>query len=149
MANSDASPHELFKNALGVTTKAMSEESELEVAFGTEASHADGQTLRLRTPPREISPFMAATLRGESDAVALRLAHHDPAAHARHLPQGDIPREVYEAAETARIESIGANAMDGTADNLDAALAARCEREGLTRMEDRQDAPLAPAIEFL
>ncbi|MEM7661173.1 MAG: cobaltochelatase subunit CobT [Pseudomonadota bacterium] len=149
MANSDASPHELFKNALGVTTKAMSEESELDVAFGSDPSHADGQTLRLRTPPRELSPLMAATLRGESDAVALRLAHHDPAAHARHLPQGDIPREVYEAAETARIESIGAKAMDGTADNLDAALAARCEREGFTRMEDRQDAPLAPAIEFL
>jgi cobaltochelatase CobT len=39
-------------------------------------------------------------------------------AHMKHRPQGDLPRQVYDAAETARIESLGANAMRGTADNL-------------------------------
>ena len=149
MAKPDASPHELFKAALGVTTKAMSAESELDVAFGADPSHADGALLKLRTPPRDIDPKIAATLRGEADAVALRLAHHDPVAHAQHRPQSDLSRDVYEAAETARVESIGACAMDGTADNLDAALVARCEREGFTRLQDRQDVPLAPALEFL
>ena len=149
MPKTDTSPAELFKSALAATTKAMSATKDLEVAYGNDLSHADGGRLVLRTPPRELSPLVAATLRGEADAVALRLAHHDAAAHARHRPQGDLPRAVYDAAESARLMAIGANAMDGTADNLDAALVARCEREGLTRMEDRQAAPLAPALEFL
>ncbi|MEL7130211.1 MAG: cobaltochelatase subunit CobT, partial [Pseudomonadota bacterium] len=149
MAKDETSPQELFKQALAATTKAMGETSDTEVSFGAEPARAEGGRIALRTPPREISPLIAATIRGEADAVALRLAHHDAAAHALHRPQGDLPRDVYEAAETARIEAIGARAMAGTADNLDAALVARCERDGLTRMEDRQDAPLAPALEFL
>ena len=141
--------HELFKQALGVTAKAMSADKDVEVSFSADGPNTVGERITLRPPPRELSPQLAARARGEADSVALRRAHHDPEAHARHRPQGDLPRQVYEAAETARIESIGAAKMSGTAANLDAALVARCEREGYSRMEDRQDAPLAPALEFL
>jgi len=148
MAKTDTSPLELFKQALAATTKAIAATPDVEVGFGNEPA-AGQAALTLRTPPRALSPDVVATARGEADAAALRLAHHDAAAPARHIPKGELPRDVYEAAETARIESLGANAMRGTADNLDAALIARCEREGFTRMDDRQDAPLAPALEFL
>lgn len=148
MSKDSASPIELFKQSLATTTKAMAAVSDLEVGFGAEAA-AGETTITLRTPPTDLSAEKVSIARGEADAAALRLAHHDPEAHARHRPQGELPREVYEAAETARVEALGANAMDGTAENLDAVLAQRCEREGYTRMEDRQDAPLAPALEFL
>ncbi|MCH2458693.1 MAG: cobaltochelatase subunit CobT, partial [Henriciella sp.] len=105
--------------------------------------------LVLQAPPRELSKEQAARARGEADALSLRMAHHDAAAHLAERPSGEMARQVYEAAERARIESIGANAMDGTADNLDAALAARCEKAGYSRMQDRTEAPIAPAIEFL
>ncbi len=141
--------HELFKQALGVTAKAMSADKDVEVGFSADGPNTTGERIMLRPPPKELSPQLAARARGEADSVALKRAHHDSEAHLRHRPQGELARTVYEAAETARIESIGAAKMDGTAANLDAALVARCEREGYARMEDRQDAPLAPALEFL
>lgn len=148
MAKNETSPLELFKQSLAATTKAIAATPDVEVGFGNEPA-TGATTLTLRTPPSDLAAAVVATARGEADAAALRLAHHDAAAHARHSPKGEIPRQVYEAAETARIESIGANAMRGTAENLDAALIARCEREGYTRLDDRQEAPLAPALEFL
>ena len=149
MAKTDDTPFELFKQALAATAKAMSQTRDVEVSYSAEAGRADEGRLILQTPPRELSPKQAARARGEADAISLRLAHHDAAAHNAERPSGEMARQVYEAAERARIESIGANAMDGTAANLDAALAARCEKAGYTRMQDRTEAPIAPAIEFL
>ncbi|MAN75104.1 MAG: cobaltochelatase subunit CobT [Henriciella sp.] len=149
MANKDDTPYELFKQALAATAKAMSQTRDVETSFVSEAGRADDRRLMLQSPPRELSPQQAARARGEADALSLRMAHHDEAAHLADRPSGEMARQVYEAAERARIESIGANAMNGTAANLDAALAARCEKAGYTRMQDRTDAPIAPAIEFL
>ncbi|WP_084420796.1 cobaltochelatase subunit CobT [Henriciella litoralis] len=149
MAKTDDTPFELFKQALATTAKAMSQTRDVETSFSAEAGRAEGGRLILQTPPRELSARQAARARGEADALSLRMAHHDPVAHNAERPKGEMARQVYEAAERARIESIGANAMDGTATNLDAALAARCEKAGYTRMQDRTEAPIAPAIEFL
>lgn len=149
MSNSEDAPYELFKQALTTTAKAMSAQRDVEVAFSGDGPRAEEGRIALAAPPRELSPLLAARARGEADGAALRLAHHDVIAHNRHRPDGDVGRQVYEAAERARIESIGARAMAGTADNLDAALVARCEKAGYTRVTDRSEAPIAPAVEFL
>ncbi|WP_018148792.1 cobaltochelatase subunit CobT [Henriciella marina] len=149
MSNKDDTPLELFKQALAATAKAMSQTRDVETSFVSEAGRIEEGRLVLQSPPRELSPEQAARARGEADALSLRMAHHDASAHAADRPSGEMARQVYEAAERARIESIGANAMDGTAANLDAALAARCEKAGYSRMQDRTDAPIAPAVEFL
>ena len=144
----DTTPQELFKAALAVTTKAMSAEREIEVGFGNDAGD-QGDRIVLRQPPIEISAELAARIRGEADAMALRRAHHNPAAHLAHRPQGDLARRVYEGAETARIESLGANAMLGTAGNLDAALDHRCKSTNFGAGSEDPEAILAPALEFL
>jgi cobaltochelatase CobT len=149
MSKTEDAPYELFKQALITTTKAMSAERDVEVVFSGDGPRAEPTKITLPPPPREMSPAIAARARGEADAQALRLAHHDAEAHSQARPQGDVGRQVYEAAERARIESIGSRAMDGTAANLDAALSARCEKAGYGRVADRTQAPLAPAIEFL
>ncbi|MEM6653639.1 MAG: cobaltochelatase subunit CobT [Pseudomonadota bacterium] len=149
MSKTDDAPFELFKQALATTAKAMSQTRDVEVAFSGDGPRAESDRLVLPPPPRDLSPEQAARARGEADATALRLAHHDPTAHSRFRPDSEVGRQVYEAAERARIESIGARAMEGTAANLEAALASRCEKAGYARMEDRQEAPLAPAVEFL
>ncbi|MBU3922291.1 MAG: cobaltochelatase subunit CobT, partial [Alphaproteobacteria bacterium] len=144
----DTTPQDLFKAALAATTKAMSAERELEVGFGNDAGD-HGDRLVLRPPPIELAPEIAARIRGEADALALRRAHHDPAAHLAHRPQGDLARRVHESAETARIESLGANAMTGTAGNLDAALDFRCKSTNFGNGSEDPEAVLAPALEFL
>lgn len=149
MSKIDDAPFEMFKQALAATAKAMSAEREMEVVFAGDGPRAEANRIVLPPPPRDLSPALTARARGEADAAALRVAHHDRAAHAASQPKGEIGRQVYEAAERARVESIGARAMDGTADNLDAALVARCEKAGYTQITDREQAPLAPAIELL
>ncbi|MEM1087785.1 MAG: cobaltochelatase subunit CobT [Pseudomonadota bacterium] len=141
--------YDLFKQALSTTAKAMSGTPDVEVTFAGDGPRAEAQRITLPPPPHELSPLLAARARGEADAAALRLAHHDPIAHLRNKPDGEVGRQVYEAAERARIESLGARAMDGTAANLDAALVARSEKAGYTRITDRTQAPIAPAIELL
>ncbi|WP_273053193.1 MULTISPECIES: cobaltochelatase subunit CobT [Hyphomonas] len=144
----DTTPQELFKQALAVTTKAMSADRDVEVGYGNEPG-ADAERIVLRPPPVTLPAEVAARIRGEADAVALRKAHHDAGAHMKHRPQGDLPRQVYDAAENARIESLGANAMRGTADNLDAVLTHRCESGEFGMGTEEPEAVLAPAIEFL
>ena len=144
----DTTPQELFKQALATTTKAMSADRDVEVGFGNDVG-SDGETITLRLPPVQISAVLAARIRGEADAVALRRAHHDPSAHFANRPQGDLPRRVYDAAEQARIESLGANAMRGTADNLDAVLDHRCQSGEFAMGTEDAEAVLAPALEFL
>lgn len=147
--NDTSSPAELFKQALGATTKAMSCEKDIEVSFSKDATSGDKSRINITTPPIELSRPQAARIRGEADAIALRIAHHDAEAYGKHRPQGELARDVYEAAEQARIESIGANAMLGTADNLDAALIQRCRKSGLDQVTLKDEAPLAKAVEFL
>ena len=46
-------------------------------------------------------------MRGHADAVALKLACHDPAVHRRLVPGGQQARAVFDAVEQARVEAIG------------------------------------------
>ncbi len=145
----DQSPAEQFRRALATTSRALSGERELEVKFGGEkAGFVQGRML-LPNPPEKLDLSDAARARGKADALALRLALHDTAEHSRGLPPGSTARKIFDSAEQARCEALGAKSMAGVAENLDAALVDRCRREGWNVSEDRQDAPLEAAISML
>ncbi len=70
-----------------------------------------------------------------ADGVALRLAHHDPAAHLKNVPLAPEARAAFEGVETARLEALGANAMTGMRDNLAAAYEYALDPKNLSRLE--------------
>jgi cobaltochelatase CobT len=140
---------DIFKSALGAATRALAGQDDVEVDFAVDGGRLSGHQITLTSPPRDITPATAARARGQADALALRLAHHDAMTHAKLAPRREDARRLFEAAERARVESIGAAAMDGVAENLDAALTLRCERAGYGRVADRSRAPLEDALEFL
>ncbi len=140
---------DVFKSALSAATRALAGQDELAVEFSVDGGRVQDGQITLSAPPRELTPVAAARARGQADALALKVAHHDARAHARHLPQREDARRLFEAAERARVESIGAAAMDGVAENLDAALAQRCERAGYGRTMDKSRAPMDDALEFV
>lgn len=144
----DTNPQELFRSALAVTTKAISGERDLEIGFGPDTGD-HGQRLVLRPPPVELPPDLAARIRGEADQLAVRRAYHDPAAHQLRRPAGDVARRVYDAAETARIESLASRAMPGMAGNLEAVLDFRCRSGDFRSGAQDPESVLAPALEFL
>ena len=138
-----------FRRALAATTRAMSGERELEVTFGGDSARLAQGRVVLPNPSERVSEAEAAKLRGRADALALRIALHDSPTHQRGLPPGSLARGVFDAVEQARCEALGARAMKGVAENLDAALTDRCRRQGWNVAEDRQAAPLADAISML
>ncbi|MEO1137223.1 MAG: cobaltochelatase subunit CobT, partial [Pseudomonadota bacterium] len=113
---------EAFKRALLHSTRALSAQRDVDVGFGGEHAAVQGNSARIPLPARILDDNSAAIARGESDAAALRLAHHDSLAHARLSPNGAEARAVFAALENARCEAIGAMALKGVGDNLAASL---------------------------
>jgi cobaltochelatase CobT len=143
-------PVELFKRSLAQATRALAgAEDELEVAFGAEGPRLAPGKIVLPHPPRVISDPEAERIRGQADALALRLAHHDEREHARMRPASADARAVFDAVEDMRIQALGANAMKGVSNNLTAALTDALERRGAGRVKDRASAPLADAVALM
>ena len=138
-----------FKRAIEEAVRTIAEEPELTVIFGTEAPGAQGSQVQLPLLTPEIGAEGVVNVRGEADAIALRIAHHDEVVHSGHQPAGNIARPIYDAVETARIESLGALQMKGVGVNLRARLEKQCDERGFSEMTNRDDAPLAEAVGFM
>jgi len=143
------SPVEPFKRALTFAARTIAEDPELQVSFGAETPGVRGDTIRLPLPSRELHVNEVARIRGMSDAYALRLRHHDGATHRNFSPMGEMARDIYEASEQARVESIGARDMRGMAKNLNAALEHRYAEMGFTNVLERAEVPLADAVALI
>ena len=148
--SSKETPTELFKRALAQSTRALAgAEEALEVTFGAEGPRLSPGRIVLPHPPRNLSDPDAERIRGQADALALKLAHHDDAAHARLRPPSPEARAVFDAVEEMRVQALGANALKGVSNNLTAALTDLLERKGAAGMLDRSRAPMAEAVALM
>jgi cobaltochelatase CobT len=143
------SPTEPFKRAVTGCLRAIARRKELDVAFAAERPGFVGGKVRLPEPPRRLTGPEAAIVRGHADAIALKLACHDPAVHRRLVPGGQQARAVFDAVEQARVEAIGARRMAGVAKNLSAMIDDRFHRGKFDDVSDRADAPIEEAIAMM
>lgn len=148
MAGSKETPTEVFKRALAQSTRALAGCDALDVSFANDGPRLEAGRVILAQPSRAFSGEEAVRLRGQADGLALTLAHHDAAAHAKLRPEGQRAREVFDAVEDVRVHAIGANALTGVGHNLAAALADRLERQGYGRA-DNTAAPMAEGLALL
>src|SRR5580704_11668187 len=146
MASKTENPTEIFKRAIAHAARSLAEQPDLEVTFSGDGPQLVGNHAVLPHPPRDLSPKETSRIRGLADQMALRLAHHDEASHARLRPQSVQARAVFEAVEQARIDAIGANALMGVRANLTSALESSIEKRGLNRFDDPAAAPLADIV---
>ena len=142
-------PAETFKRALGHAARALAEQPELEVVFASDGPRVSGGVLTLPHPPRDPSGPESASLRGQADRLALRLANHDEAADRRLRPADAQAADVFDAAEQARVEAVGSEFLAGVRGNLDAALLTRLERTGALRAAEAERVPLPEAVGLL
>ncbi|MGZ3397593.1 MAG: cobaltochelatase subunit CobT [Caulobacteraceae bacterium] len=145
----DESPIEPFKRALAHAARSLAETPDLEVVFSNEGPALYANRAVLPHPPRDLPMKEATRLRGLADQMALWLAHHDRAAHARFKPGGQDAAEAFEAIERARVEAIGANALGGVRLNLAAALEAQLEKKGLARRAETTEPPMADILALM
>ncbi len=142
-------PTEPFKRALSVAVRAIAGDEEVQVGFGPGRAELEGKSIQLPEPSRAPSPREIAVIRGWADSLALTAACHDAKLHRKLAPPAGDARAVFEAAERARVEALGANRMSGMADNL----AAKCEEQyahgRFARVKDKAEAPLEDALALL
>src|SRR5207253_9985578 len=132
-----------------VCLRAIAAKNDVEVSFASERPGLAGGKARLPEPPRRLNEREAAIVRGHADAIALRLACHDPAVHRKLAPGGQQARAVFDAIEQARVEAIGARRMGGVAKNLAAMLDDRFHRGKFDEVTDRADAPIEEAVALM
>jgi len=149
VSHSKENPVEPFKRAVTMAVRSIAGRDDLTVNFGTEPASLRGTHVRLPLPARDLPENDVAHCRGSADSIALRIAFHDDATHRQLLPTGGTARAVFEAAETARVEALGANAMKGVAANLTAALTEKCDKRGFATITDRVDAPIEEVVSML
>jgi cobaltochelatase CobT len=140
---------EAFKRATAGAVRAMSGQPEVEVAFQAGPASLAGARARLPSPTRGLPDAEITRLRGAADAVALRIRHHDSGIHSARSPASREAREVYDALEQARVETLGSRHMAGVAANLRQKLAEQCEADGYDRMARKEQLPLGAALALL
>ena len=149
MAKNPESPLEPFKRALAHAARSLAETPDLEIVYSGEGPQLSGNRAVLPHPPRDLTPEDAARIRGLADQMALRIAHHDPAAHARSRPHSGPGQPIYDALEQARIEAIGANAMGGVRENLKAVMNHAWQRKAFNEVEALANPPLADVVSLM
>ena len=149
MTTKDEPPVEQFKRATAACFRAIANRSDLDVSYSAEPPGISGDRVRLPFPSRDLPKEEVAQVRGEADAIALRLKHHDAKLHASLMPGGDSAPAIFEALEQARIEALGANRMVGVGENIAAALEDKYRREGLHRVTEKSDAVLPEVVRLM
>ncbi|SDG08574.1 cobaltochelatase CobT subunit [Limimonas halophila] len=144
------SSSERFKQATGATLRALARRSDVTASFHTnhQTGSQAGTDVQLPEPGREMSSEEAARLRGEADACAVRMRYHDQRVHSANRPTTQAAREVFDAVEQARCESLGST-FAGVSANLDAALDERYRARGYTHIQHREDVPLSEVLRVL
>ncbi|MGE0500814.1 MAG: cobaltochelatase subunit CobT [Rhizobiaceae bacterium] len=138
-----------FKRAVTVCMRAISGDRELEVAFAKERPALAGSRARLPELPKKATATDIAVTRGLGDSMALKRACHDIRVHTRLAPEGKQARAVFDAVEQARVEAIGARAMQGVAANIGSMLEDKYAKANLADVRDRADAPVEEALALM
>ena len=142
-------PLDEFRRVLAGASRAIAREREMDIAFAAEQGPASGKTARVPSPGPSLEPKLVAEARGAADSAALRLRHHDAAIHLLAAPADPEAAAVFEALETARVEALGARAMDGVKGNLDHLVEARIRSDAIGRARTAEEVPLATAVGLL
>ena len=142
-------PSEPFKRVLGLATRAIAGDDELNVTYAPGKPELDGKSMQLPEPSRVPSPKEIAVIRGWADSFALTAAQHDEKLHRKLAPTAGPARTVFEAAERARVESLGAIRMSGMASNLTAKIEDQYAHGRYLGVTERTDAPIEDAVALL
>ena len=145
----DQNPLEAFRQVLTGASRAIAREAEVELGFTADLPSAQGKSIKVPMPGRTLPEREVAEARGYADAAALKLRHHNPALHERNAPLDEVARAVFNAAEQARVEALGARSMAGVRANLNSAVEMRMRTDPITRARNSAEVPLSTAVALM
>ncbi len=138
-----------FLKSNAAAMRALAGGKEHQVTYAGTDTHVGHDDVRLPALPTTATPAQKASLRGAADGAALWLAHHNALTHKKHCPSPDGAKAIFESAERARVEAIGARHMKGVGANLDAALNQRYENRQIAAPGSADDAGIAEVVRLM
>ena len=147
MASSDS--NQQFLKSTAAAMRAIGGGVEHQVTYAGTDTHVGKADVRLPALPPRATAQQRASLRGAADAAALWLAHHDETTHRKLCPNLDGARAIFESAERARVEAIGARDLKGVGDNLEAALNQRYEDRQIEAPGQADETGIAEVVRLL
>ncbi|HIQ19177.1 MAG TPA: cobaltochelatase subunit CobT [Novosphingobium capsulatum] len=143
------SPLDTFRSVLTGTARALSEQSDVEVAWTSDQASQTGHLMRVPMPGRALPEAQVAQARGAADSMALRLRLHNDRVHENGAPTELLARACYDAVERVRYEALGSRGYAGMQVNLDAVTAQRVAADPISRATKPEEVPLPTAIALL
>ena len=147
MSSFDKDAQFLKSNAAAM--RALAGGKDHRVTYTGTDTHVGNDDVRLPALQPTATAAQKASLRGAADGAALWLAHHNALTHKKHCPSPDGAKAIFESAERARVEAIGARYMKGVGANLDAALDQRYENRQIDAPGSADDASIAEVVRLL
>lgn len=138
-----------FLKTNAAAMRALAGGKEHQVTYAGTDTHVGNDDVRLPALPPSATAAQKASLRGAADGAALWLAHHNAQTHKKHCPSPDGAKAIFESAERARVEAIGARQMKGVGANLDAALNQRYESRQIDAPGSADDNGIAEVVRLL
>src|SRR3546814_15659348 len=108
-------PLEDFRQALGAAARALAHDPEAELGYTADAPGMSEKSMKVPIPGRNLTSRQIAEARGWADAFALKLRHHNAAAHAQSRPAEPVARAVSDALEQGQVEGLGRRGVEGVA----------------------------------
>lgn len=142
-------PFEAFRRATAATFRAIAEVPEIEVTYAGEPAVMENNQLRLPLPSHDLPAVEVARVRGEADALALKLRHHDSNLHVRNRPSGDVAPLIFDSLEQARVEALGSQRMKGIGQNIGVALNEKYKADGFHRLKGKSNVALPEVIRLM
>ena len=138
-----------FLKSNAAAMRALAGGKEHQVTYAGTDTHVGNDDVRLPALPPTATAAQKASLRGAADGAALWLAHHNAITHKKHCPSPDGAKAIFESAERARVEAIGARHMKGVGANLDAALNQRYENRQIDAPGSADDSGIAEVVRLM
>ena len=136
-----------FQEAIASTLRAIAGGTEHDVVFIGE--HAQLGHEKIKLPKMNSLSTDASRLRGEADKIALWLKYHDPKLDLKNTPNGSLQKEIYKAAEYARVEALGSKYMPGISTNVSSKLSYEYKKKKLLEPGEENDNALPDVLYLL
>ena len=138
---------ERFKSAISSAVKAISENFDLEIKFG---SNITSKKNSLNLPEvinlKNLQDF--TNLRAFADSEALRIKYTDKKIYLENEPEGSMGKALYAIAEKIRYEKIGSNKLKGIKNNITQCYENKFRKKKIEEIKTEADVPITEAFEL-
>ena len=138
---------ERFKSAISSTVKAISENFDLEIKFG---SNITSKKNSLNLPDvinlKNLQDF--TNLRAFADSEALKIKYTDRKIYLENEPKGSMGKALYAIAEKIRYEKIGSNKLKGIKNNITQCYENKFRNRKIEEIKTEADVPVTEAFEL-